>query len=98
MTPPKENFEEFRKELRYILTPPAPREAPLHGGVVDWEYKYNKAGLDFLIEKIEEAVRSRFISREKVEETLKKEIGGVVFLDTQLKSIPQQLLDKKEEK
>jgi len=48
--------EKFRKEVKYILTPPKPRDVDYHGRVIDWEYKYNKAGLDYIIGKIEEAL------------------------------------------
>ena len=35
-----------------ILTPPEPREAREYGGVVDWEFKYNKEGAEFLADQI----------------------------------------------
>ena len=44
--------EDLKEKIIEILTPPAPPDARFHGGVKDWEYKYNKAGLDYLVSQI----------------------------------------------
>jgi len=56
----------LRRELTEILTPPAPRDASSHGGVIDWEYKYNKEGLNYLIERIVKLF-NEFVKRETPE-------------------------------
>ena len=43
-----------KKELICILTPSAPPNAGYRGGVKDWDYYYNKAGLSFLVNEISE--------------------------------------------
>ena len=42
----------LRSKIIEILTPPNPPEAKFHGGVEDWEYKYNKAGMEFIVAQI----------------------------------------------
>ena len=48
------NKKALRERLTEILTPPAPRDASYHGGVVSWDYYYNKVGLEYLVNEIEE--------------------------------------------
>ena len=45
--------KQMKEEIEFILTPPKPpHEATNHGGVIDWEYKFNKAGMKYLVDKI----------------------------------------------
>lgn len=48
---------DLRKEIKRILTPPDPPDAHLKGGVVDWEYKLTKVGVNFVVDRIMEAIK-----------------------------------------
>ena len=47
----------LRAEIKQILTPPEPPEAHVHGGVVDWEAHWTKAGLEFIVDRIMEKIK-----------------------------------------
>lgn len=47
----------LRNEIKYILTPPSPPDAHLKGGVVDWEYKLTKDGIEFVLDRIMETIK-----------------------------------------
>lgn len=48
---------DLRSEIKRILTPPEPRDAHFKGGVVDWESKLTKSGLDFVLDRIMEVIK-----------------------------------------
>jgi hypothetical protein len=51
---PKNSWEE---EIRNILCPPAPPQVKYQGGVKDWDYYYNKQGMEYMVSKILELFR-----------------------------------------
>ncbi len=61
---------DLRNEIKQILTPPEPRNAREKGGVVNWEAKWTKDGLEFLVDRIMEAIKQ---AQKEVEPQLKKE-------------------------
>ena len=96
--------EELRQKLIEILTPPSPRDASLHGGMIDWEYKYNKQGLNYLVREIEklfnEFVRSEEPHDEN-KETWEKEFysqfthdwPAVFYTKEEIKDLPQKVVN-----
>lgn len=48
---------DLRNEIKQILTPPVPRDAEYHGGVKDWKAYWTKEGVDFLVDRVMEAIK-----------------------------------------
>ena len=61
------NFIEkkVRQEIERVLTPPMPRDADFHGGVNDWEHKYNKEGMKYMSDEIIDILRQALLSQLK---------------------------------
>ena len=56
----------LKEELKFILTPPAPRDAQEHGGVKDWSYYYDKEMVDYLATQILLAIQARLPKEKEV--------------------------------
>ena len=54
MTNTSKGKNTFRKKIEEILKHSDPPEADWHGGVKDWEYYYNKEGLKYLLDQLEQ--------------------------------------------
>ena len=77
----------LKDKIKDILTPPNPPEARFHGGVKDWEYKYNKTGLDYLVNRFIELF-DQILQEEREEiETKLRNLKRTIRKDTYYKSV-----------